>query len=261
MAEGHRTFMITSPHMQGGDIKRWQEILNRQFVEWNVEYHVAVDGDYGVPTRNAAAMVLTGLGINLVHMRDGVTPELRDKVRNKELTPTENLRRIARRPWRHRLRLKYAGGGVSSPVHKILASSWGWHAAGSSHDGVDLICPENAPIFAICKSKVIDVRVSGWWGASATASAGHAVSEGDGIIQLECLVDVGPFRRGMHFGYGHAEHATVSVGDTVAAGDRVGRAGFANAWHVHFMANGGTTTQGIGDRDPMPFVDYAIEHG
>jgi hypothetical protein len=33
----------------------------------------------------------------------------------------------------------------------------------AGHDGVDLICPEDAPIFAICKAKVIDVRASGWW--------------------------------------------------------------------------------------------------
>jgi murein DD-endopeptidase MepM/ murein hydrolase activator NlpD len=64
----------------------------------------------------------------------------------------------------------------------------------------------------------------------------------------------------MHFGYGHAEHARVREGDTVKAGQRIGRAGFANAPHVHFMVNGGNTTRGVGDRDPMPFVRYAIKH-
>jgi hypothetical protein len=49
----------------------------------------------------------------------------------------------------------------------------------------------------------------------------------------------------------------VKVGDIVTAGTRLGHAGFANAWHVHFMVNGGGTLRGIGDRDPKPFVDYA----
>lgn len=61
----------------------------------------------------------------------------------------------------------------------------------------------------------------------------------------------------MHFGYGHAEHAVVSEGQIVRAGDPIGQAGFANAGHTHFMVNGSDTMKGIGDRDPMPFVTFA----
>ena len=155
-------------------------------------------------------------------------------------------------------------GGVASPLRRILGHSWGWHPG--VHDGVDLICEADPVIFAICDGTIVDARSSGWWGKGAHASGGHAVSEGDGIIQLQCSVSAGPFRPGLVFGYGHAEKATVKVGDKVRAGQIIGHAGFANAWHIHFMANDGHKRRGdggfsgVGDRDPWPYVDYAIEH-
>jgi murein DD-endopeptidase MepM/ murein hydrolase activator NlpD len=245
--------------MRGPDVKEWQQILNKQFDNWGVKFHVDLDSEYGVPTRDATATVLHGLGIKKTEMSNGVTPDLRVKVRDRRLSPAERVRRVQRRLWRKRLREKFAGGGVASPLAKIISSSWGYHPPG--HDGVDLICLENAPIFALCDAKVIDVRASGWWGLGAAPSHGHLVSDGDGIIQLECLTDVGPFSKGLHFGYGHAEHATVSVGQIVKAGQRIGNAGFANAWHIHFMVNRGGTTQGRGDHDPLPYVEYARKHG
>lgn len=144
--------------------------------------------------------------------------------------------------------------GVAPPLNKILAHSNGWTGA-HGHDGVDLICNANAPIYAICDAKVIDVRPGGWWGKGNPGGA--TAQKGDGIIQLECLIDNGPFKKGMHFGYGHAEKATVSLGEVVAAGEQIGHAGFANAWHVHFMVNSGKTDRGVGDRDPWPYVQYA----
>ncbi len=156
------------------------------------------------------------------------------------------------------------GGLVASPLRVILGHSWGWHPPG--HDGVDLICGDNALLYAICDGVVVDARASGWWGRGARASGGHAISEGDGIIQIKSTVSAGPFRPGLVFGYGHAEKATVKVGDKVRAGQVIGHAGFANAWHVHFMANDGRRRSsdgrylGVGDRDPWPYVDYARKH-
>jgi murein DD-endopeptidase MepM/ murein hydrolase activator NlpD len=150
-------------------------------------------------------------------------------------------------------------GGLHKPVETNLATDKnGWSGPGG-HDGIDLICGVDAPIYAICDAKVIDVRAGGWWGKGAPADP-ELRGRGDGIIQLECLVNVGPFRKGMHFGYGHAEGARVKVGDTVRAGQVIGRAGLANAYHVHFMVNGGGTTRGTGDRDPRPFVVYATQY-
>jgi len=148
---------------------------------------------------------------------------------------------------------------VHAPCKPILQHSWGWHAG--VHDGVDLITEADDVVYAICDATVIDVRSSGWWGNGARASGGHSVADGDGIIQLRCEVDAGPFKKGMHFGYGHAEKACVKVNERVRAGQMIGHAGFANAWHLHFMVNGGGHTRGVGDRDPWPFVDYAIRHG
>lgn len=257
-AAGSRTLKVQSPHMKGKDVQLWQRELNAQFKRIDIGYRVAVDSDYGLTTRDATATLLHALGIAEKAMANGVTPELRVKVRHRRLSGTERARMAARVGWRRKLRAKWASKSVASPLAKIISSSWGWHPG--VHDGVDLICREDAPIYALCDAVVIDARASGWWGKGAKPSAGHPVSDGDGIIQLRCTTDAGPFRRGLHFGYGHAEHATVKVGQQVKAGQQIGRAGFANAAHVHFMANGGGTSKGVGDRDPMPYIRYAIEH-
>ncbi len=64
----------------------------------------------------------------------------------------------------------------------------------------------------------------------------------------------------MNLCYGHAEKPRVKVGDVVHAGQRICDAGLANAWHFHFMVNHRSDTKGVGDRDPWPFVKYAIDH-
>ncbi len=149
-------------------------------------------------------------------------------------------------------------GSVAAPCRPILQHSWGYHPG--VHDGIDLITTEDDVMYALCDGVIFDVRSSGWWGKGARASGGHSIADGDGIIQLRCTVNVGPFKKGMHFGYGHAEKATVRVGQKVKAGQAIGHAGFANAWHSHFFCNGGQTTKGIGDRDPWPYVAFAIKH-
>lgn len=144
---------------------------------------------------------------------------------------------------------------VHTPVHPILASSWGYHPG--VHDGVDLITEGDDILYAICDGTIIRASTGGWWGKGARASGGHSIADGDGVIVLRCGVDAGPFRKGLNFVYGHAEHPSVKAGQKVKAGDTIGRAGFANAWHVHFCVNGRSDDRGVGDRDPMPYVDYA----
>ncbi len=147
---------------------------------------------------------------------------------------------------------------VSPPLKTVITDAHGFKPG---HDGVDLICPPNEPALAMCKAKVVRVSAAGWWGSNATPSPGHPVGDGDGIIIIESLVDAGPIRKGLHFCYGHAEHATVKVGDTVQAGQVIGKAGFARAWHLHFMVNDDKPVngvyRGVGDRDPKPYLDYA----
>ncbi len=87
------------------------------------------------------------------------------------------------------------------------------------------------------------------------------VRKGDGIVQLEVLESVGPFKKGMHIGYGHCEHARVRVGQVVQAGETIALAGLAVAWHIHLMMNNGSTTKGIGNIDPRKCLDYAVKNG
>lgn len=257
-----RAFKIEKRHLSGADVKLWQRTLNRQMRTWKVDYRIEEDGDYGLVTRSLTSTVLRGLGIAQVKMAKGVTPELRIKVRRKRLNPRERARYVARKPWRLRLRKKHAGGGgVCSPLVKITAHSNGFS---SGHDGVDLICPPNAHGFAICKARVVRVSDS-WWGI---ANPGGALGDrGDGIVILQSLVNIGPIRKGDYFSYGHAEKPRVKVGDVVTAGQRICDAGFANAWHFHFMwfrgnpgKAGGGGPKGIGNRDPMTCVRYAQKH-
>lgn len=245
-----RTFKVTVPHMRGKDIEAWQEHLNGQMKTWRVDYRLLVDGDYGPITRDLTASVCHGFGLASASsaMARGVTPQLRIKLRNKRQTEADKRRFDQRAEWRKAFRARMAARDLAAPLGKILTSSHGFKPG---HDGVDLICNPRAAGLAICKAKV--VRVSDdWWGIG---NPGGAVGDrGDGIVVLRSLVSVGRFKKGMNFGYGHAERPRVRVGETVEAGQVICEAGLANAWHFHFMVNSRRDVMGVGDRDPMPFI-------
>lgn len=254
-----RTLKLTDPHMHGDDVVGWQNDLNRQMHTWEIPYRIDADGDYGATTRDLTATVLFGLGIDKAQMTNGVTPELRVKVRNKRLSRGELARFALRAPWRARLRKRHATGAhLATPIAKIIGDSWGWHPG--VHDGVDLICGPSVTLYALCDGEIIRADPSGWWGLGAPADQALK-AKGDGIIVLRCGIDTGPFHPGLNFGYGHAEHPAVHAGEHVEAGQPIGRAGFANAWHVHFMCNARKDDRGVGDRDPLPYVNYARKHG
>lgn len=255
-----QTYKLTSPHMEGDDIANWQREIVHEFRRMNITYPLVADGDYGVATRSANASLCHSLGMIASNvMAKGITPELRTRIRNRRLTPYERVRLARRVNYRRRLRKRYAGpagGGVAPPLAKIIADSWGW---APGHDGIDLICPENSPAFAMIRSEVVRVSASGWWGKGAPSDP-NLRAKGDGVIVLECLEDIGPFRKGLRVVYGHAERATVRVGDVVKAGEQVGHAGLANAWHLHMCVNGRSDTLGVGDRDPRPYYEYAARN-
>lgn len=260
-----RIFKIGHETMKGNDIKSWQHDVRDCFKRMGIDCPIKADGIYGVSTRAYTASLIHANGMSAAkQMQDGVTPDLRVKLRHVpgSLTSVQRTTRnsIARRDYRSRLRKQFAqskGGGVHAPTTVILQDDWGYHPG--VHDGLDVITPPNPVIFAMIRSKVIDVRPSGWWGLGAPSNP-KLKSKGDGIIQLKVLESVGPFREGMHIGYGHAEHARVKEGEVVHAGQAIGHAGFANAWHIHLMVNDGSTTKGIGNRDPRPLLDYARKH-
>ncbi|HWT91386.1 MAG TPA: hypothetical protein VN238_00175 [Solirubrobacteraceae bacterium] len=259
MSPHDRTFQVQQPPLRGDDVAAWQTTLNRQMRTWHVDYRIESDGVYGAVTRDLTASVCHGLGLAsaAAAMEHGVTPALRVKLRSKRLTPAELRRFDERAGWREAFRRRHASRDVTAPLAKIISSSWGYHPP--VHDGVDLICGPRAAGLAICKARVVRADDGGWWGKGAPSP--EVAAKGDGIVVLRSLVDVEPFRVGLNFCYGHAERVRVRVGDVVEAGQVVCEAGFANAWHFHFMVNGRDDTKGVGDRDPMPYLDFATAQG
>ncbi len=256
-----RTFKITYPPMKGKDVEEWQELIRGVAHSWGIYLPIKTDGVYGMSTRSFGKMVCFGLGFTHEQLEDGITPWIRSLTRNSDIRPDsmdERKMDEARKDYRADLRQKFkadASSDVAAPIGKIITMTWGYHKG--VHDGIDLICGPRAPIRAICDGLVFDVRAGGWWGNSPSGQ----VWKGDGIIQIECLTDDGPFKKGMHIGYGHAEGADVKVGQRVEAGARLGEAGLAVAWHIHLMANYGNTRKGVGQFDPRQLVDFSLKNG
>lgn len=261
MASKPRTFKLgPNPKrpMRGKDIKEWQADVKSLFKSIGINCPIKVDGTYGQATRSFSASLCEAYGlVSKTAMKDGVTPELRAKLRHKKLTKAEKTRMDSksRKSYRDKLRDQWRVRKVHAPVSRIITDSWGYHPG--VHDGVDVISTEGAAAFAMVKCRVIDVRTSGWWGNNPSGD----VSRGDGIVQMEVLETVGPFKKGMHIGYGHCEHPRVRKGQVVQAGEVVALVGFAVAAHIHLMANTGKTSRGVGNVDPRPLIDYAVKHG
>lgn len=264
MATKPRTFTVTQPRMKGLDVKDWQNRVKRLFKALYIDCPIENDGVYGIHSRSYTADLVHASGLSIkTSMKDGVTPELRTKLRTGDLTPaqTKVKNSKARREYRDKLNQQYALANppkVHAPAIPILTDAWGFHPG--IHDGEDVVTQSDAVCFAMVKSKIIDVRSTGWWNLGAPDDPALK-AKGDGIIQMVVLEDVGPFKKGMHIGYGHQEKAMVKVGDVVEAGRAVGHAGFANAWHIHLMVNDNKDLRGIGTIDPRPLIDYAVKHG
>lgn len=254
-----RIFQVQSPPMKGKDIKDWQQEIKTRFKkDFGIDCPIKMDGVYGQATRSFSAALVHAEGLSIrVRMSNGVTPELREMI-HKGTEPAQAKKTRAsksRKDYRAKLKKQWALPKVHSPVSRIIADSWGWHPG--VHDGLDVISIEGSPAMAMVKSKIIDVRSGGWWGKSPSGD----ISRGDGIVQMEVLESVGPFKKGMHIGYGHCEHARVKVGQIVQAGETVALVGFAVAAHIHLMVNNGKTTRGVGTQDPRPLLNYAVKNG
>lgn len=102
---------------------------------------------------------------------------------------------------------------------------------GRLHKGVDWACPTGTAINASCGGKVV---TAGWVGGY-----GYCVELAHS--------------NGTHTRYGHLSKILVSVGDTVAQGDRIalsGNTGDSTGPHVHFeIISGGVQT------DPLPYIN------
>lgn len=249
----HRALKVTSDPMKGEDVKALQDAVNDRARARGMRT-VEADGIMGPDTLKAAAAVGWRLGAMDSTLRKPLTTlGLQRVIRYPaSRTPAQRVRSLQRRP--------APTGRVYYPIApaRLITDAWGYHPG--IHDGVDLICPANEPVVAMVKSRVVRVSSSGWWGLGAPSDP-DLKAKGDGIIIIQSLENVGPIKDGMNLCYGHAEGATVRVGQTVNAGHVLGHAGLANAWHVHFMINDNPPAagfyRGVGDRDPRPILDYA----
>ena len=261
-----RTFRIKTPPFKGDDVKAWEQELRELFNGIGIDAPIVANGVYGDIDRSYTKSFIYAIGMDPEDVLDhGVTPGVRSLLRNwKQRQSKLEEREMKRRTdWRRRLRLRYDRmrdenqGDVSLFVQKLLQDSWGYHPG--VHDGIDLITLPDVPVFAPVRAKIFDVRSGGWWRLGAPSPS--VAAKGDGIVQMTILEDLGPFKKGYHIGFGHVEKAVVKEGQVVPAGKMIARSGFANAWHVHLVYNNGTTTKGIGNRNPRAIVEYSKRHG
>jgi len=178
-----RTFRRgTDKPIIGEDVKAFQRCLNRRFATWGIAPQVREDGRYGDQTYQAARRALHALGLNNADRAHGITPELRDIVRDPDIRTDEQKHRAAgRRAWlrsfRERERATGPATAKSGPAkqstsakgtaHKPAASSpagggGGVAAAIRRHGGryADIIVREagrnHLPVELVCA--VIDVE-------------------------------------------------------------------------------------------------------
>lgn len=80
-----RTFVVRPSHMTGPDVEEFQKDLNMRFGAWGINKRLVVDGDYGMQTREAAREVAKGLGLAPAAIKDGITPDVRIRIRHPEM--------------------------------------------------------------------------------------------------------------------------------------------------------------------------------
>lgn len=110
-----RTFKVQDPLMKGRDIEKWQEELIELFDKIAIEnVPLKADGVYGHTTRSITATLCYCLGINADEaLRKGVTPTLRKKLRERDLTAEEKKRYQSGSTKRFRAELRRRWAGVT----------------------------------------------------------------------------------------------------------------------------------------------------
>ena len=132
-----------------------------------------------------------------------------------------------------------AGGGVARPVAGgRLTSPFGVSRYGGMHSGIDLAAPMGTPVYAYRDGVVTR---AGW-----NSLAGRT---GIGIV----LAHAG----GMGSYYGHLSQALVHAGQTVKAGQNIGRVGStgnSTGPHLHWEISLGGNPQRV--VNPLPYLKY-----
>lgn len=139
-----KTFKLQPPpHMKGDDIANFQRELTKRFESWGVHKPVKDDGVYGTATRDAAQQVCKGLGIlHEVAMKEGVTPELRIKIRDLDKRTPQEIERSENKDakaFRAKLREQFKAVGLASVRVKTTGGEPHW--GGSNDVMTDFIEP------------------------------------------------------------------------------------------------------------------------
>lgn len=116
---------LTSPHMTGSVVEQFQRDMNTRLDAWDVPHQVDVDGDYGQDSRDTAASILYGLGVDSGGDFDGVSSTDRLKVRygydrltNAEKAVHDSDQRVR---WRKKYADRYGGGAVKVALNFAAA--------------------------------------------------------------------------------------------------------------------------------------------
>ncbi|HEV2772514.1 MAG TPA: peptidoglycan DD-metalloendopeptidase family protein [Thermoleophilaceae bacterium] len=114
-------YRVTSPPMKSPRIRSLQRLLNHRFAKWRVNYRIREDGEYGPATHHAARRVAYGLGVAGGRLANGLTPELRKKIRHPDSRSTRERERARRRgPWIRALRRRHKIPGVKGGIVRPL---------------------------------------------------------------------------------------------------------------------------------------------
>jgi hypothetical protein len=151
-----RTFVLGDKLMTGEDVKQWQDDVKKLFKDVGIKCPIVVDGIYAQATRSFSAALCEAYGlISKTAMAEGVTPELRTKLRHNDLNKAEKSRfeSKARKNYRAKLRDRWHTFSdlVHPPVAKIITDSWGFHPG--VHDGEDVIAIEGTAAFAMVRAR------------------------------------------------------------------------------------------------------------
>ena len=146
-----------------------------------------------------------------------------------------------------------------------------WGAArggGRGHEGTDMFAPDGTPIYSITKGKVVPVAGSDDQGWNEL---------GGWTVMVEAAEDVGPVKAGDRLYYAHLlESPSVKPGDTVEAGDVIGKVGSTGEGpvgsilpegrgeHLHlgwYDDTGNRAAAASGAMDPYPLLEWLRENG
>lgn len=233
----NRTFKITPPHMTGADVRNWQREMPRLFARLNIDYDVTPDGDWGVKSHDANGSLCKASGLSASAMANGVTPQLRTKLRNRpdDYTPAERTRFMSRELVEYRRALRsraHATGIVSntfpgSPIPGTKRLSADHQTAGlAGFPARDYFAAGGSACVAPVKGKVS--RLSGHDPRGGPVDGPH------GPFGWSVYIDGDD---GHTYFLTHMGSRSVSVGARVEQGEQIGTVGNYDAWggtdHIH----------------------------